>query len=366
MAGSPAIDSVSCSTLTIGNLTRFDNLRKYAPPDPDAASRMDSGDACPDAGAARALRRLPWALAVRLWLLRQMWPALRALARQDVVMLHLFEAEIACVARSYLFRRPGAHQQHGRSTHCRSRILPALPESDEQAGLAPRLSPWLDHGARHVSTPSFCSQRGAAVSSRPAATSLASRSFRSTSASTWRRARPRAPARRASDARPRLLSVGEDFDRKGGGLLLRVFERTPPHSAQLLACGSRRKLREILLAMSTFIGTCNRTMLPSSICTRVATCWCCPRPRIWCRWVVLEAMATQSPGSEYGGGRDSRDRRARPHRAPSSRRATLTRSPQPSRFCCPTRTCAEPWGGVAENAWRAISTPPSMYPGFFR
>ena len=35
-----------------------------------------------------------------------MWPALRTLAHQDVVMLHLFEAEITCVARSYLFRRP--------------------------------------------------------------------------------------------------------------------------------------------------------------------------------------------------------------------------------------------------------------------
>ena len=56
---------------------------------------------------------------MRLCILQQMWPALHGLGRLDVVMLHLFEAEVACVARGYFFRRPAlmtnarwAHFEH--------------------------------------------------------------------------------------------------------------------------------------------------------------------------------------------------------------------------------------------------------------
>src|SRR6478736_919034 len=91
---------------TIGNRTRFENLRKYATRDLEVGCSWTPVTHLLSVDASTTLRGLPWALAMRLWVLRQMWPALRTLAHQDVVMLHLFEAEIACVARSYLSRRP--------------------------------------------------------------------------------------------------------------------------------------------------------------------------------------------------------------------------------------------------------------------
>ena len=114
---------------TIGNLTRFENLRKYATRDLDVRCSWTPVTHFLSVDATSALRGLPWALAVRLWVLRQMWPALRTLAHQDVVMLHLFEAEIACVARSYLSRRPALVSSTdeapisslGRQTDCRNR-----------------------------------------------------------------------------------------------------------------------------------------------------------------------------------------------------------------------------------------------------
>ena len=100
---------------TIGNLTRFENLRKYATRDLEVRCSWTPVTHLLSVDARTALRGLPWALAVRLWVLRQMWPALLTLADQDVVMLHLFgESPAWRAATSRAARRS---QQHGRSAH---------------------------------------------------------------------------------------------------------------------------------------------------------------------------------------------------------------------------------------------------------
>ena len=124
---------------TIGNRTRFENLRKYATRDLEVRCSWTPVTHLLSVDASRTLRGLPRALAVRLWVLRQMWPALLTLAHQDVVMLHLFEAEIACVARSYLSRRPAPSAA---PTKRPSSILIVTRSTriKEQAALAPKLS----------------------------------------------------------------------------------------------------------------------------------------------------------------------------------------------------------------------------------
>ena len=74
---------------TIGNRTRFENLRKYATRDLEVRCSWTPVTHLLSVDASTILRGLPRALAVRLWVLRQMWPALLTLADQDVVMLHL-------------------------------------------------------------------------------------------------------------------------------------------------------------------------------------------------------------------------------------------------------------------------------------
>ncbi len=278
---------------TIGNLTRFDNLRKYAGRDPDVRCAWTPVTHVLSAGAARALRRLPWALAVRLWLLRQMWPALRALARQDVVMLHLFEAEIACVARSYLFRRPALISSTDEAPIVDRDTYPLYPNQMSKPAWRQGFRLWLDRwrASRIDAFIPFTAWGGRILETScnvpreqifPIHVGL--------DLEVWR---PRAPARWASDARPRLLFVGEDFDRKGGGLLLRVFEQHFADSAELHLVLSQapgnipghvyihRDLQPNDASLIDLYASCDVLVLPT-------TADLVP-------WVVLEAMATQLP-----------------------------------------------------------------------
>ena len=218
---------------TIGNLTRYVNLRKYASRDVDVDCSWTPVTPVPSPAAARAMRGLPQGLAMRLWVLWQMWPAMRALRRLDVVMLHLFEAEIACVARRCLFRRPALVSSTDEAPVIDPANYPLYPHQKGKPPWRQALRLWLDHwrASRVDAFVPFTAWGGRILENGcgvprerifPIHVGL--------DLEVWQ---PRDPVARVEGARPRLLFVGADFERKGGPMLLRVFEQRFSDSAEL-------------------------------------------------------------------------------------------------------------------------------------
>ena len=92
--------------ITLGNMTRYLNLRKYAERDAevDCVWAPVSHYTPPDLPSR--LRFLPDPLFMRARVLQQAKPVLTRLAGLDALMIHLFEAELLCALRSYLMSRP--------------------------------------------------------------------------------------------------------------------------------------------------------------------------------------------------------------------------------------------------------------------
>jgi glycosyltransferase involved in cell wall biosynthesis len=111
---------------------------------------------------------------------------------------------------------------------------------------------------------------------------------------------PRGPRRMASGELPRLLFVGADFDRKGGNLLLRVFERHFSDSAELHIVSSQapedlpgrvhvhRDLQPNDARLIALYASCDLLVLPTDADL--------------VPWSVLEAMAMQLPVVSTGVG----------------------------------------------------------------
>src|SRR5436190_22909757 len=90
---------------TIGNMTRYANLRKYAERDAEVDAHWVPVSIFPRSNEV-VLSLLPRTFAMRWRILRQVLPTIVRLGRFDAVMLHLFEAEVVCAARRYLSRGP--------------------------------------------------------------------------------------------------------------------------------------------------------------------------------------------------------------------------------------------------------------------
>ncbi|MEO9190560.1 MAG: glycosyltransferase family 4 protein [Acetobacteraceae bacterium] len=278
---------------TIGNLTRFENLRKYATRDADVVCVWTPVTHFLSPTAAGALRVLPQPMRLRLWVLRQMWPALRDLRHQDVVMLHLFEAEIACVARSYFFRRPALVSSTDEAPIVDPATYPVFPNHKAKARWRQGFRLWLDRwrASRIDAFIPFTSwggrilNLGCAVPREkifPIHVGL--------DLEVWL---PNEPEPVARDLLPRLLFVGADFERKGGNLLLQVFEQHFSGSAELHIASSQapknvpanvyvyRDLHPNDPGLVALYASCDMLILPT-------TADLVP-------WVLLEAMAMQLP-----------------------------------------------------------------------
>ena len=91
---------------TIGNMTRYLNLRKYAERDHEIEFTWAPVNHYTPPDFPSSLRFLPDPLFMRARLLQQAWPVLSRLGSFDAVMFHLYEADLISAARRYLFRRP--------------------------------------------------------------------------------------------------------------------------------------------------------------------------------------------------------------------------------------------------------------------
>ena len=209
---------------TIGNLTRYFNLRKFAERDPEVDGHWVPVHMVASPRAEAFLRLLPRSVALRLRVAIQVFPTWVRLGRFDAVMLHVFEAEVACAVRSYLFRRPALISSTDEAPAVDRTTYPLYPhqqgKSQRREEFRLKLDRWratrIDSFVPFTAWGGRILEQGCGVPGErifPIHVGLDLEQWRPPGAASMR------------EGRPRLLFVGTDFERKGGPLLLSVFER---------------------------------------------------------------------------------------------------------------------------------------------
>jgi glycosyltransferase involved in cell wall biosynthesis len=208
----------------IGNMTRYLNLRKYAQRESDVELTWAPVSHYTAPGVPSRLRFLPAPLFMRARVLQQAWPLLRRLDEFDAVMIHLFEADVLCALRGCVRARPLRFSSTDEAPITNRANYPLYPNELAKSRLRQRARLALDlWRVRHTDYFLPFSHWGADILVRdcgvPAERVQALHVGMDLELWGWV---PR-PARPA-DQRMRLLFVGGDFVRKGGPLLLQVFQ----------------------------------------------------------------------------------------------------------------------------------------------
>lgn len=209
---------------TLGNMTRYLNLRKYAQREPDVELTWAPVSHYTSPDFPSRLRFLPAPLFMRARVLQQAWPVLRRLDDFDAVMIHLFEADVLCALRGWLRARPLRFSSTDEAPITDRANYPLYP--NELAKSRPRqrarlaLDLWrvrhtdyflpFSHWGADILTRD-CGVPGERVQALHVGMDL----------ELWRWV---PQPSRATGQRLRLLFVGGDFVRKGGPLLLQVFK----------------------------------------------------------------------------------------------------------------------------------------------
>jgi glycosyltransferase involved in cell wall biosynthesis len=288
---------------TIGNMTRYVNLRKYAERD----SSLDLTWApvshyMPEADTGGLTRLLPQGVRLRLLVLSQAAPVLGHLDKIDAVMVHLFEADILLLLRRYVRDLPLLFSSTDEAPMVDRDHYPLYPNDLRKSVLRQKLRLAIDlWRVRH--TDHFV----------PFST-WAANILKGGCGAPHDRVHPihvgldlelwppvaRRPDR-ASGRRMRLLFVGGDFVRKGGDLLLEVYARRFAETAELHLVSTQaphdvpphvhvhrdfrpndRRLRDLYAA-------CDMLVVPTTADTGPL-------------WVFMEAMASGMPviGTDTG------------------------------------------------------------------
>ena len=210
---------------SIGNMTRYLNLRKYAEQDPEIELVWAPVAHYTPPDMPSRLRFLPDPLFMRARVLQQALPLLNELASLDAVMIHLFEADILCSLRSYLRRTPVHVSSTDEAPITNRAAYPLYPSDLTKPVWRQKLRLAIDMWrVRHTDLFIPFSRWAADI----LVTDCAAPRDRvypmhvGLDLDLWScPPRPLTPG----GAKPKILFVGTDFVRKGGSLLLEVFER---------------------------------------------------------------------------------------------------------------------------------------------
>ena len=218
---------------TLGNLTRYQNLRKYAERDPEVACSWAPVSHYTPPDHPSRLRFLPEPLFMRVRVLQQAWPVLGRMNDFDAVMIHLFEADVLGAIRGCLYDRPLRFSSTDDAPITDRNTFPLYPKELAKSPLRYKARLALDlWRIRHTDYFVPFSQWVADILTRDcgAPVERVHPLHVGMDLELWQCA-PR-PARRAGE-RLRLLFVGGDFVRKGGPLLLEVFQACFQDTAEL-------------------------------------------------------------------------------------------------------------------------------------
>jgi len=218
---------------TLGNLTRYQNLRKYAERDPEVESSWAPVSHYTPPDHPSRLRFLPEPLFMRVRVLQQAWPVLGALDQLDAVMVHLFEADVLCSLRNYMAKRPLHISSNDEAPIIDRSTYPLYPHELSKPVWRQKLRLAIDHWrVRHTDEfiPFSRWVSNVLVQHCSAPVDRVHPIHVGIDLEIWK---PRSPAPESADRRLRILFVGGDFIRKGGELLLDVFKNRFQDVAEL-------------------------------------------------------------------------------------------------------------------------------------
>jgi glycosyltransferase involved in cell wall biosynthesis len=218
---------------TIGNMTRYLNLRKYAERDHEIEFTWAPVNHYTPPDFPSSLRFLPDPLFMRARLLQQAWPVLSRLGSFDAVMFHLYEADLISAARRYLFRSPLRISSTDEAPITNRSTYPLYPADAAKPIWRQRMRLKIDHW-RVRQTDVFI----------PFSSWVADTLTKDCGAprehvhplhvgldlDLWQ---PLPRVARVIGEKLRILFVGSDFVRKGGNLLLDVFRHRLQGDAEL-------------------------------------------------------------------------------------------------------------------------------------
>jgi len=208
---------------TLGNMTRYLNLRKYAERDEEVAFTWAPVSHYTPPEFPSRLRFLPEPLFLRARVIQQALPVMGHLDQFDAVMIHLFEADVLCVMRSYLRRMPLLISSTDEAPIVDRSSYPLYPNDLKKPVWRQQLRLAIDlWRVRHTDLFIPFSQWVAdtLVQSCGAQSERVFPLHVGLDLDLWR-GRPR--PERAAGQRLKILFVGGDFVRKGGALLVDVF-----------------------------------------------------------------------------------------------------------------------------------------------
>ena len=286
---------------TIGNMTRYVNLRKYAERDAEVDFTWAPVNHYTPPDMPSRLRFLPAPLFMRARVLQQAAPVMRQLDQLDAVMIHLFEADILCALRSYVRKSPLRISSTDEAPMVDRSTYPLYPNDLKKPVWRQKMRLALDlWRIRHTDYFIPFSQwaadilvRGCGAPAdrvRPLHVGL--------DLDLW--ACPPRPDR-PSGGPLKILFVGGDFVRKGGALLLDVYKERFQDSAELhlVTRQAPRDLPPHVYVHSDFTPNDKRlTALYSQVDMLVVPTTADTGPL----WVYMEAMAMGLPivGTDTG------------------------------------------------------------------
>ncbi len=278
---------------TIGNMTRYQNLRKYAEKAGDIEFFWTPISAYPPPDVARRFSAVPNVWLARAWIFRQMVPVFRRLGTLDAVMVHLFEAELALVARACVLKSPLIVSSTDKAPAFEEDTYPLYEyqkrKSRRRRRFRLRLDRWragrVDLFIPFTAWAAGLIQRGCRLpASKVRAVHVG------IDLETWTRTAAR---RDGTGERLKILFVGGEFARKGGELLLALFRERFHDRAELhLVTNQAPQLSDAHVhvhanirpndaALVRLFADCDMLVVPTS--ADLAP------------WVFLEAMAMQCP-----------------------------------------------------------------------
>ncbi|WP_280152733.1 glycosyltransferase family 4 protein [Piscinibacter sp. XHJ-5] len=212
-------------------MTRYVNLRKYAERDPDVEfTWVPVSHWAPR--ETRLAKLIPQPIHLRAAVLRQAWPGLAALSRMDAVMVHLFEAELLALLRGFVRSRPVIVSSTDEAPIGDEASYPLYPRDMLKSRARMRMRLAIDRWrARHVDLLMPFSQWAADIflAECPVDADKVRPMHVGLDLDQWTPGEPRTE----ENGRFRILFVGGDFERKGGHLLIDVFQRHLAERAEL-------------------------------------------------------------------------------------------------------------------------------------
>lgn len=285
---------------TLGNMTRYLNLRKYVERDDEVECVWAPVNHFTPADFPSKLRFLPDPLFLRVRVLQQAAPVINRIGSFDAIFIHLFEGEMLTALRGYVAKNPVLISSTDEAPIIDRENFPLYPQHMNKPVWRQKFRLALDMWRiRRFDYFLPFSQWVADVLVKDcgAPPESVAAIHVGLDLELWHCA-PK--SRTGPSTMPKILFVGGDFQRKGGGLLLKVFEEQFSGRAELhiVSMQAPHNLPAAVFVYRDFKPGDPRLVELFRQCDLMAM----PTRADYTPWAFLEAMAMRLPviGTDTG------------------------------------------------------------------